>query len=256
MTDSLSPCPDRVLAIGSLADGELDAMTALATEEHVRACPGCRAELRRIGQLREMLSDADIGHKAPDTLRQRIAAATGTTTPKPSPRLPHAMPWLGGSAMGALAASLALLLAVPDIREPGLADALVDSQIRSLQSGHLVDVLTSDRHTVKPWFNGRIPYAPPVVDLKDQGFPLVGGRLDVVAREDVAVLVYKRRLHTINVFIRPVPALASPLDSQSHKAGYTLIRWTADGLEYWAVSDVAAHDLDAFRHAFADRAKS
>jgi anti-sigma factor RsiW len=131
-----------------------------------------------------------------------------------------------------------------------LVDAVVDGQIRSLQSGHLVDIMTADRHTVKPWFNGRISFAPPVVDLKTQGFPLVGGRLDVVARENVAVLVFHRRLHTINLFIRPAPNLASLWPANEDRAGFNLLRWSAGGLEFWAVSDLNATELNEFREAF------
>lgn len=252
MTDTMLPCPDRVLALGALADGEIDAMAALAIEEHLRTCPGCRAELERIEQLRAMMTAPDLREKAPADLRQRIVVATDSADPivMPPAARPRVTPWIGGAAIGALAASLTLFLAIPDIAEPGMTGAMVDGQIRSLQSGHLVDVQTSDRHTVKPWFNGRISYAPPVVDLKDKGFPLVGGRLDVIERENVAVLVYRRRLHIINLFIRPVPAVASPLAGSGHRAGYNLVRWTHQGLEYWAISDVDARDLDSFRQAF------
>ncbi len=252
MTDTMLPCPDRVLALGALVDGEIDAMAALALEEHLRTCPGCRAELEGIERLRAMLAAPDMRDKVPADLRRRIvdAADSASQFATPPKARPRAMPWIGGGAIGALAASLTLFLAVPDIAEPGMTGAMVDGQIRSLQSGHLVDVQTSDRHTVKPWFNGRISYAPPVVDLKDRGFPLVGGRLDVIERENVAVLVYRRRLHVINLFIRPVPAVASPLAGSGHRAGYNLVRWTHEGLEYWAISDVDAQDLDIFRQIF------
>jgi anti-sigma factor RsiW len=149
-----------------------------------------------------------------------------------------------------LAASLALLVGMPQIGEPGLADQLVDSHIRSLQASHLIDVATSDRHVVKPWFNGRIDYAPQVVDLKAQGFPLVGGRLDVVDQRTIAVLVYRRRLHSINVFVRPQPALVSPRPQTIRRDSYSIVRWTAGGLEYWAVSDLALDELDQFHRLF------
>lgn len=252
MTDTHRPCPDRALALGALVDGELDAMAALALEEHLRNCPGCRAELARIGELHDMLSTPGLRHTAPATLREQIIDVNGGASagPRVPPRSLRAMPWLGGGAIGALAASLALLAAVPGLRTPDLTDALVDGQIRSLQSGHLVDVVTSDQHRVKPWFNGRITYAPPVVDMKDAGFPLVGGRLDVIARENVAVLVYRRRLHTINLFIRPAPSAAARALGDKHKAGYNLVGWTVGGLEYWAVSDVDAGELERFHRSF------
>ena len=131
-----------------------------------------------------------------------------------------------------------------------MPDEVVGGQIRSLQSGHLIDVLTSDRHTVKPWFNGRIDYSPPVADLAAQGFPLVGGRLDVLGGRSVAALVYKRRLHTINLYIRPVPGLAVPVASAMELQSYALVRWTDRGLEYWAVSDIPVDELQRFSAVF------
>lgn len=249
MSERPRPCADQQLALHALVDGELDALAAQAVEEHARGCGGCRAELERIETLRALLSGQSLRHALPQGLHERIMATTGAPNPFSEARRSWAVPWLGGGVVGALAASLALWLVVPDIAEPGLVDALVDGQIRSLQGAHLVDVLTSDRHTVKPWFNGRIAYAPPVVDLRPEGFPLIGGRLDVVARENVAVLVYKRRLHTINLTIRPAPPLSSPLASKGHRAGYNLVRWTAGGLEFWAVSDLDAAELRDFREA-------
>lgn len=252
MTDQSSPCPEHVLALGALADGELDALSAAALEQHLRGCVGCRAALTRIEDLRTAMDQADLRDPAPTQLRRQIEASImSADSPRSHASLQRrSLPWIGGGAIGALAASLAFTLALPRIAQPELADALVDSQIRSLQSGHLVDVETSDRHTVKPWFNGRIAFAPKVVDLKDRGFPLVGGRLDVLDGEAVAVLVYKRRLHTINLFIRPYAGRDTAPSSQTHVAGYSLVHWTAGGLEYWAVSDLDGVELRDFGTAF------
>ena len=141
-----------------------------------------------------------------------------------------------GGAIGALAASLALFAFIP--QGEGLEGQLIDAQARSLEAQHLVDVTTSDRHVVKPWFNGQIDFAPPVVDLKDQGYPLVGGRLDRVAGRRVAALVFYRGPHTINLFIWPGDGPASP--ALEKKDGYSLVHWGANGLTFWAVSDVDA----------------
>jgi anti-sigma factor RsiW len=122
--------------------------------------------------------------------------------------------------------------------------------LRALAAPQPFDVASSDRHVVKPWFNGRIDFAPPVVELAPQGFPLVGGRLDYLDGRPVAALVYRRRLHSINLFVRPAPALASPVAATTRRDGYSLVRWVAGGLEYWAVSDVDTGDLQAFRTAF------
>jgi anti-sigma factor RsiW len=150
-------------------------------------------------------------------------------------------------AIGALAASLALFALFPSGQS--LEDQLVDAQARSLEAQHLVDVATSDRHTVKPWFNGKVDFAPPVVDLAPQGYPLVGGRLDRVDGRRTAALVFRRRAHAINLFIWPGEAPAAPLVER--KQGYSLVRWGRGGLVFWAVSDVDQPDLVQFQQAFA-----
>jgi len=238
----MTGCPDREMALQALADGELDAMGIVALEEHLRSCAGCRAALDRLEALRAVLRDPALREPAPEQLRARVMA-----------QIPRGAParawvgWVGGATGGALAASLALMLAMPQRAVPGVADELVDSHIRSLQGAHLIDVQTSDRHVVKPWFNGRIDYVPPVPDLKDQGFPLVGGRLDVVSGRSVAVLVYKRRLHTINLFVRPASGTGSIAE---RRGSYGLVHWVSGGLDYWAVSDLELGDLQQFRGAF------
>jgi anti-sigma factor RsiW len=126
---------------------------------------------------------------------------------------------------------------------------LVDAHVRSLLPGHLLDVVSSDRHTVKPWFTGKTDIAPPVFDLAERGFPLLGGRLDYVDGHSAATLAYGRRLHTINLFIWRT-AEGEPADGSFTARGYSLVHWTNNGLSYWAVSDAAPAELDAFRDAY------
>jgi anti-sigma factor RsiW len=129
------------------------------------------------------------------------------------------------------------------------ANALVDTHIRSLLPGHLLDVVSTDRHTVKPWFAGKTDIAPAVVDLTESGFPLLGGRLDYVDGHSAAALVYGRRQHTINVFVwRSAPG--DPPAGSFSARGYSLLHWTKDGLTYWAVTDASPADLQAFRDAY------
>jgi anti-sigma factor RsiW len=131
----------------------------------------------------------------------------------------------------------------------GTTNELVDAHVRSLMPGHLMDVQSTDRHTVKPWFTGKTDIAPPVVDLSDNGFPLLGGRLDYVDGHTAAVLAYGRRLHTINLFVwRTVPG--EPGDGSFAVRGYSLLHWSNDGLSFWAVSDAALSELEAFRNAY------
>ncbi|WP_421853176.1 anti-sigma factor family protein [Novosphingobium sp.] len=248
------PCQDRELALQAMLDDELDPLATAALEDHLRGCAGCRKAYAKSQQLRLALRGSGLHSTAPAHLRARIEALAGeAASPARQRPRPGVRPWLGGGAVGALAASLALLLAVPTATAPILADEVISSQIRSLQSGHLVDVATSDRHTVKPWFNGRIDFSPPVVDLAPQGFPLVGGRLDVLEGRTVATLVFKRRLHTINLFIRPQPAGAR--DAAIARQGYAIEKWSAGGLEYWAVSDIPASELSNFHRIFAEESR-
>ena len=161
--------------------------------------------------------------------------------------------WGSGLVTG-LALSLALVLALPQVTRVGTEDQLVANHIRSLSlDSHLTDVATSNRHVVKPWFNGKIDFAPPIPELAAQGFPLVGGRLDYVDGHEVAAIVYKRRLHTINVFVLPAGALSLPVGIATKHDGYSLVRWTSGGLEFWAVSDIDLDDLQLFHRTFKSR---
>ena len=246
----MTGCANREMALHALLDDELDALGTVALEDHLRGCPACRDELDRLERLRAILSEPQLRHSAPAQLRERIMDTLPSPRVPAATRAPNWRAWSGGALAGAMAASLALLVGVPQLSEPGVADQLVDGHIRSLQSAHLIDVATSDRHVVKPWFNGRIDFAPQVVDLKPDGFPLVGGRLDVIDQKTVAVLVYRRRLHSINLFIRPAPSLASPLGQKLRHDSYNLVRWTSGGLEFWAVSDLGPDELEQFQKAF------
>ncbi len=254
----MTACSDQLSLIQALIDGELDAANSVAIETHLRGCAACAAELERIEAARTMLAGATLRHPAPELLRARIEAMAGSAFPaKLASTPPHrgtamsaARSWGGGLAMG-LAASLVLILAFPQFTRVNTEDQLVANHVRSLSlASHLTDIATSDRHVVKPWFNGRIDFAPSVPELKMQGFPLVGGRLDYVDGHEVPAIVYKRRLHTINVFIQPAPTLSLPIAIAAKHEGYSLVRWTNGGLEYWAVSDIDLGDLKLFQRSF------
>ena len=156
---------------------------------------------------------------------------------------------MGAATTAALAVALGIGLTLTQpSRDDVLVDEAVASHLRSLQAGHAVDVASSDQHTVKPWFNGRINYAAPAFDLAADGFPLVGGRLDYFDREPVAVLVYRHRLHTINVFVRPASDGSARSGPRTlDRRGFAIERWTSDGMEFWAVSDADAATLAQLR---------
>ena len=151
---------------------------------------------------------------------------------------------MGAGLSAAVAAGLVLAI-VPNNQGQEISDDLLSAHLRSLQANHLLDVVTSDQHTVKPWFNGRLEVAPPVIDLTAQGFTLLGGRLDYLAGEPVAAIVYQRRKHVINLFIARYSARLAGVSSESMQ-GYNIRHWSENGLDLWAVSDLAGSELDEF----------
>jgi len=226
-------------------DGELDAARAAEFEAHLETCSACAQDLAAQQALRDALGSADLYEKAPVSLRSRVLSAL---PPPREVRQPRGMRW------GALAAAASLVFVVyalwqtlpawrTDVAEREIAAQVLDAHLRSLQLSHLTDVASSDQHTVKPWFVGKLDFAPAVVDLGSQGFPLVGGRLDVVGGRSVAALVYARRKHVINVFVWPSEE-ADAAPRSGARRGYSWIRWTRGGMRFWAVSDVAAPDLE------------
>jgi anti-sigma factor RsiW len=244
-------CVDQELLLGGLVDGELDAANTALLEAHVTRCDGCREELERIQAVRNLLRGEGVRHSAPESLRKRIAGL-----PELSPRAHdrNRLPgWLAPGLAGALAASLAMVVLTPGTELAALDQQLISSHVRSLQPGHLTDVQTTNQHIVKPWFNGKIDFAPPVPELADAGFPLAGGRLDSVDGKTVAAIVYHRRLHTVNLFVWRDGAGRS---RQSVEDGFSLVEWNEGGLTFAAVSDIPPEELVQFERLFRDRAST
>ena len=244
----MTACADREHLLHALLDDELDAANAASCEAHVRNCPGCAAELDRLRALSDMLGDPALRHAAPEGLRARIEAALPQQAPARPTAPPSRFAWAALGAGLSAAASIALVVGSRTPALPDVEQQIVASHVRSLLATHLVDVVTSDQHVVKPWFNGRIDFAPPTPDLKAQGFPLAGGRLDYIGGRVVPAIVYRRRLHTINLFAWPAGGAAAPATAQFE--GYNLRHWQQGGLDLWAVSDVSQGDLALFERAF------
>ncbi len=243
-------CENSEHLLRAYFDGELDLVRSLEFEEHLKTCPRCAGELREQQALRDSLRTANLYEPAPDSLRARVRAAlpaearpqTVSTTRRP------VVEWLAIAAAILIAVFLGVK-AIPDIggqKQDLVAEEIVASHIRSLQPGHLMDVESTDQHTVKPWFDGKLDFAPPVVDLATQGFPLVGGRLDYIGRRNVAALVYQRQKHFINVFIWPEEKnSAKPPEVQTIQ-GYNVVSWSSNAMDYFAVSDLNSTELRQF----------
>ena len=217
-------CVDQEFLIGGLMDGELDAANTAMIEAHLSRCEGCREEVERLEATRNLLRMKGVRDRAPERLAERIAAMP-ELTPKPANenRVPA---WLAPGLAGALAASLAMISLVTPATTAAVDQQLVSSHVRSLQPGHLTDVQTTNQHIVKPWFNGRIDFAPPVPELADRGFPLVGGRLDSIDGKTVPAIVYKRRLHTVNLYVWRAN---ESVNRSFVRAGYAVREWRRNG---------------------------
>jgi anti-sigma factor RsiW len=239
-------CEQAQELIHPYIDGELDLVNNLEIEGHFGECEACRSEHQAHLNVRALVQGDAPTFPAPQLLKKRIAKQINRT-----PRLPStSRRWLAAAAVVILMLSGVLLWMISARSQSHsdnlLAQEVVSSHIRSMMLSHLVDVPSSDQHTVKPWFNGKLDFAPEVKDFADQGFPLVGGRLDYVDNRTVAALVYQRRKHFINLFIWPASAARDRSAQQFSNHGYNVIHWTQSDATYWAVSDVNSADLREF----------
>ncbi len=229
------------------ADGELDVSNARAVEQHLQACSQCRSAEQSIRALRIALRSDAVAFRAPRRLRKNIRAAVRREARRDRGSLFWSLPWISAAA-AACALLLAGLFFFQSARSSrsAIVDQVIANHVRSLLATHLVDIPSSDQHTVKPWFNGKIDFAPEVRDFATDGFPLVGGRLEYLDGKTAAALVYRRDHHVINLLLSPTTNHPDKGLSTFTRRGYHLMNWTRNGIEYWAVSDLNAEELDRF----------
>jgi anti-sigma factor RsiW len=242
----------RVLIHGHL-DGELDLLPDLEVERHIAQCERCSGEYATIRALRTQLKDQSLYFEAPDELTEKIRRAIHRAPPRarafPSQRrasVPRAIRF----AIPIAVAAILTLLIVPRAMRPGrneiLTQEVLASHVRSMMASHLMDVASTDQHTVKPWFNGKLDFSPPVTDFAQDGFPLVGGRLDYIDSRPVAALVYQHGKHVINVFMWPLAGEAAGSGKIQTQQGYNLKQTVVAGMNCWIVSDLNQTELAKF----------
>jgi anti-sigma factor RsiW len=248
-------CQDTQTLIHGYVDGELDLVKSLEIEQHLRECAGCAQALASLQAVRAAIKDGGLYTQAPPDLARRVRSSLRMASREGRTRGAGVRGRMG--TLLAIAASLALIVAAvwgpvrglltarPD--ESILTRELVASHVRSqMLPSHRFDVASTDPHTVKPWFEGKLDFAPPVKDLSGQGFPLIGGRLDYLQNRPVAALLYQRRKHSINLFIWPSSPADAAAPAKATQQGFHMIRWTNPEMTFWAVSDLNERELQEF----------
>jgi len=254
-------CQETRVLLHAFLDDELDPVRSLSVQSHLDACPDCAREHAAQRSLRAALRDEALYFRSPEGFESRVRAALASQGAiERRAGWPSAVgallrmrwAWLPAGAAVALLAVIVITIGRFGTPAPGstaddlLGREVVASHVRSLMANHLTDVPSSDQHTVKPWFNGRLDFSPPVKDLAGEGFALMGGRLDYLAGRSVAALVYQRRLHVINLMIWPAPGEPDRPLTVGTRQGYHLLHWTRDGMSYWAVSDLNEDEMKQF----------
>jgi anti-sigma factor RsiW len=227
--------------LDAYVDRELDAAADAAVRDHISGCASCRGRVAQRETLGRLIRAAPY-YPAPDRLRARVAERSAR-----SASMRRYVSWAAAAVLVLSVGAGAALLRSSAMRAGALTEEAVNGHVRSMMDDHLFDVRSTDQHTVKPWFLGKLDFAPPVADLASAGFPLVGGRLDRLGGRPVAALVYQRRQHIINVFVSP--ASDSPGTTSASIRGFHVRHWTRDGMAFWAVSDVNDAELTEFVRA-------
>ncbi|MFO1518420.1 MAG: anti-sigma factor [bacterium] len=243
-------CEETKSLLHGYLDRELDLAKSLEVEEHLRGCPICGKEAEAHQSLKDLVqTNAEkLRYASPSRLEKNLRRSLRETFAEKPPSFWGRRKLFPVFAASAFALLFALTLGFLYLRSAAdfQREEILSSHIRSLMPGHLTDVASSDQHTVKPWFSGKLDYSPTVKDFASEGFPLVGGRLDYVAQRPVAVLVYQRRQHVINLFLRPASEAGAPRAGMETLRGYHVLSWNKSGFSYSAVSDLDPVELKAF----------
>jgi anti-sigma factor RsiW len=237
-------CDQTRLYLHAYLDDELSVADAVRFEEHLAACDECQTAQRQSLALRSALRGSDLKYRATQALATRVNKAVRQAAKPPRDYRQH---WMAMAAALAVTIGLAWFWShMSSSSRELMARAVVDAHVRSLQADHLLDVTSSDHHTVKPWFQGKLDFSPPVPDLARQGWPLEGGRLDYIEGRPVAALVYERRKHQLNVFVWPAKPNLEEAVHQLSVQGYQVVHWTKGGMTYWVASDLNQAELLEF----------
>lgn len=254
-------CTESRSRMEAYLDRELDLPGTMAIDQHLAGCEACKASFDGVAALRSGIQRHAEYYSAPPALAHRIRAGIGAAPPVAPARMPARRPWLQfpqwlrvGAAVAAM--GIASWIAAIQYASPGadqlIAEQVISSHARAVLGSRLVDVASSDQHTVKPWLSSKLDFSPSAFDLTGGGFPLLGGRLDYLDNRPVATLVYRHRQHVIDLFIWPDarPGRA-PQPQSSSKNGYNLLHWADGGMVYWAISDLNPAELKTFSEAYA-----
>ena len=245
-------CKDTRALLDGYVDGELDLVRSLEIERHLQECVACSQVYKGRQTLRRAINGGSLYFNPPANLQRHVRSVVRKASKAEGTAPGSSWRWIMIAASLALIAiiawSLIHLVSVPSADEL-LTQEVISSHVRSLMADHLSDVPSSDSHTVKPWFSGKLDFSPPVRDLSSQGFALVGGRLDYLEKRSVVALVYQRRQHFINLFIWPSMSDSSSGEKMLTRQGYNLTHWTSSGMTYWAVSDLNNSELEVFVRA-------